>query len=582
MFNSLSTTGNFKRLMIIGGSVLGVILVISFSVALIPGTFKSGQSQSPPPDKNNQIKVSSLLFGTNLDLLNGKNQIFTSNSTYTALQAMHLSIIRIPVQPDASDAALQKALQTVKGLGAVPLIDLRGVVSGGTKEQTLRIAAAVGQIFSTNTIYYEIGNEEDLYGFPVDRYAAAWNDLVPVLKQKTPQAKFVGPVTYHYDANYLKAFLQKANPRPDAISWHEYACEASTTKDKCIQRLDSWSQDITNARHITQGVTGKALPIMITEWNYAPDATANDDKITDSEFMNAWTSQALQTLVNNQVYAAMQFSAVGNTTPLVDAQGTLTAQGTTLQSFYQSLASQQPSPTAVEPTATPTASPSPTPTATPWPTNIPGNPTATPRPTAKPTPPPDPNQTLYTQITSGTPFYASSLAGQDGGKWFIYTYSLNSKCFFEQGGYGVYVPNDVSSLICRGDGIPMYASFGMQVDMTITGGKGTDGGGPAFFDKTVYDNARLQVRVNGAYVLYDNSTVLLSGSSTALKKGLNVSNRVTIIVRGGWTYLYFNGHFVQKVAHAYKSSGSGGYSLYARHNESSTNVVFKNIKLWHA
>ncbi|MBO0780807.1 MAG: hypothetical protein J2P37_18445 [Ktedonobacteraceae bacterium] len=591
MLSPLQSPDNLKRLLIIGGAVLGVLLVVGLGISLLLGLLQPAASHGGKgtPQAGVKVGASPLLFGTNLDLMDRKNQVFTSNSTYAVLRGMHPGIVRVPIRVDASDAAIQKAMQTVKDLGAQPLVDVQGIFGSRLTDQVAHVVAIVRQVFGAGIVFYEIGNEEDLSATPVEQYVATWNSLVPMLKQKAPQARFVGPVTYRYDAHYLEGFLREASPLPDAISWHEYACDASAAKDQCIQRLGVWSQHISDARQVTQKAMGKELPVMITEWNYAPDASASDGKISDSEFMSAWTYQALQTLVSNHVYAAMQYEAVGSATPLVDSRGTITTQGATMQSLYQSLVV-EPSPMATAgvddgATATAIASTSATATATAGATRVPTKvaPTATPGTTPiKPTPTIDPNQSLYTQITRTTPFYASSLAAQDSGKWFLYTYSQGSKCAFEQGGYGVYVPNDASSLICRADGVPMYSSFAMQVDMVITSGTGTDGGGPSFFDQTVSDNARIQVRVNGSYVLYDGSTAIMSGTSSALRVGLNRTNTVTLIIRGGYTYLYFNGQFVKKVAHAYSGAGKGGYAVYARHNESSTNVVFKNVKLWHA
>ena len=50
---------------------------------------------------------------------------------------------------------------------------------------------------------------------------------VPQLKRLALNGRFIGPVNYHYDGNYLTTFLQRASPPPDEVSWHEYSCDDS-------------------------------------------------------------------------------------------------------------------------------------------------------------------------------------------------------------------------------------------------------------------------------------------------------------------------------------------------------------------
>src|SRR5205807_10197498 len=101
--------------------------------------------------------------------------------------------------------------------------------------------------------------------------------------------------------------------------------------------------------------------IMITEWNYAPNAVPNDGKINDASFMTTWTTKALQTLAANRIFASMQYSCTNTVISLIGDNNILTTQGHILQSEYQQMiiAGQQPaaSPTAVagQPQSTPTS-----------------------------------------------------------------------------------------------------------------------------------------------------------------------------------------------------------------------------------
>ena len=92
--------------------------------------------------------------------------------------------------------------------------------------------------------------------------------------------------------------------------------------------------------------SGTALPIMITEWNYAPNANAGDGKINDSSFMTTWTTRALETLAANRVFASMQYACTNSVYAVIRGDGTPTAQGIAIQNLYQRmfLNDEQPTP----------------------------------------------------------------------------------------------------------------------------------------------------------------------------------------------------------------------------------------------
>jgi len=288
--------------------------------------------------------VSPLLFGTNLGLFDSSDQVLNSVATRTALSQMHTRIIRMPVRSSLSEATEIAAAQIIKSVGAIPLVVLRGAVDSSVLADDTRIINDMKRIFGNSVVYYEYGNEEDLLGVDVTRYTASWNAIVSQLKRIALHGQFVGPVNFQYDRAYLTSFLQNANPRPDEVSWHEYTCDDSWASDICISHIDHWTNHISDARAAMTATIGTALPIMITEWNYAPNAVANDGKNNNSSFMTAWTTKALQTLAANRVFASMQYSCTDTAIPLIDGSGTLTPQGTAFQGQYQQMiiAKQQP------------------------------------------------------------------------------------------------------------------------------------------------------------------------------------------------------------------------------------------------
>ena len=306
---------------------------------------------TPTQDPN---APSPLLFGTNLGLFNQNDQVLRSEPTRTALQQLHPRIIRIPVRPELTEAVEIQAAQVVKGLGAIPLVVLHSV-NGSTDiaAADIRTIKDMNNIFGKSVVYYEFGNEDDWTGVTAATYTNAWNQIIPQLKQVALNGQFVGPVNFHYDGNFLRAFLQQAQPRPDEISWHEYTCSYKWPSDQCITNIDNWNTHISDSRDAMMSTLGVELPIMITEWNYAPDAAYNDGKNNDKTFMTTWTTKALQTLADNHIFASMQYSCTNTAIPLVDNDNKITFQGALFEQLYVNmiLHGVQPTPVvAVTPT----------------------------------------------------------------------------------------------------------------------------------------------------------------------------------------------------------------------------------------
>ncbi len=374
MFEQPGKQKNRKRVLAIvtGLASVGMLLVIGIWGAL-SGVFRGAHADfGQTSARSIQVSqpVSPLLFGTNLGLFNSNDQVLTSATTRNLLQQMHVRIIRMPVRSSLSTATEIQAAQTIKNLGAMALVTLRGEVDPNVLADDTTIINGMNSVFGNSIVYYEYGNEEDLLGVPVDKYTASWNAVIPKLKQIAQNGHFVGPVNFQYNRTYLTTFLQNANPRPDEVSWHEYTCDDSWASDICISHIDHWTNHISDARSAMTATIGTALPIMITEWNYAPNAVPNDGKNNDSTFMSTWTSKALQTLAANGIFASMQYSCTNTAIPLIDSSDSSTAQGKTFQGVYEQMivGGQQPTstptvgpaastPTVDPPTSTPTVGP---------------------------------------------------------------------------------------------------------------------------------------------------------------------------------------------------------------------------------
>lgn len=289
----------------------------------------------------NNKTISPLIFGTNMALYqNGDEPLINSPQTRQMLQNIGVRVIRMPTRATLSDQTELQAAEAIKAIGAVPLVVINGPEfhQGSVLQSDEHLLHLISGVFGTQMVYYEFGNESDLQGITVQQYVQVWNQVIPQLKHNFPGARFIGPGSYQFSWDYIKTFVQEAQPRPDGISWHEYTCSIQWTAQFCLDNINAWTTHITQAREAMQQAIGIALPIWITEWNYASDTNdqfVQDGKANNPAFMQEWTLKAMQTLIANRVFASMQYFATSNPMPLVTSNGQLGIEGKVFQQEYE-------------------------------------------------------------------------------------------------------------------------------------------------------------------------------------------------------------------------------------------------------
>src|ERR1051326_6193037 len=88
-----------KRAVFIGGSIVGVFLLIGVSIWGIASCSSSPVARKVASTPAASAQASPLIFGTNLDLLNNAEAHTTNSPTTQALlESLHLHIIRLSIQ----------------------------------------------------------------------------------------------------------------------------------------------------------------------------------------------------------------------------------------------------------------------------------------------------------------------------------------------------------------------------------------------------------------------------------------------------------------------------------------------------
>jgi hypothetical protein len=305
------------------------------------------KTNSAPPVLSMPSQVSPFLFGTGLELTSTTDPFITDDNVGNLMQQAHITIIRMPTRigantnPQIPIETEMEAARKIRTLGAVPLVNLRGPADPNVLSDDLLMVNGLNEIFGHRPVFYELGNESDLSGFDKVAYTSKWNTVIPALEQAALNGKFIGPVNFQYNDDYLRYFLQNANPHPDAVSWHEYTCDTSGVftnppdpTSTCIAKLDRWNIHFNDAHIAMHDVLGGTteVPIIISEYNYDPHIPAFNN---DSQFITEWTSKAIEILAKNRIFAALQHSVL-SLTPLI-SNGQLSIQATVLKSEYEKL-----------------------------------------------------------------------------------------------------------------------------------------------------------------------------------------------------------------------------------------------------
>src|SRR5262245_5826469 len=115
-----------KRILFLAVIVVGVFSVIIMGFNFLAGANASSQpTATPTRTSTNSVKVSPLLFGTNLNISQKDQQSADQiTSTQRQLQSMHVQIVRISLSEKPTQQEMTQQAQYIRQIGAIPLVSL--------------------------------------------------------------------------------------------------------------------------------------------------------------------------------------------------------------------------------------------------------------------------------------------------------------------------------------------------------------------------------------------------------------------------------------------------------------------------
>ena len=199
---------------------------------------------------------------------------------------------------------------------------------------------------------------------------------------------------------------------------------------------------------------------------------------------------------------------------------------------------------------------------------------------------------MYANATSRTPVIDDPLIDNSRGYyWTVGTLNVSATnigtCTFSGGAYHIIAFKGYWIVCGPYSGIPnspnSFSDFAFQVQMKIIQG---DTGGIGFRMTNSNGGYEFYITPEGSYTLFSHdpvpysntSTILLHGSSSAIRTGLNQSNLIAVLAQGNTITLYVNNRYIGRVVDNTYNKGFVVVSAYASINQ--TEVLYSNAKVW--
>lgn len=174
--------------------------------------------------------------------------------------------------------------------------------------------------------YWSIGNEPSLYDeYDTERFNREWRAFAEAMRAFDPDIVLMGPEIHQYTGNpatdprdaqgrlWMEEFLRANGDLIDIVSFHRYPFPRSmtdpeATPDELLANSEEWDHIIPTLRQTVRDLTGRDLPIAVTEVNSYWSNTSSGETTPDSFYSALWWADVLGRLIREDVEIVAYFA----------------------------------------------------------------------------------------------------------------------------------------------------------------------------------------------------------------------------------------------------------------------------------
>jgi hypothetical protein len=231
----------------------------------------------------------------------------------------------VDVQPFQIDVFMDLCKKT----GAIPTISVR--LLDGKPETAAELVRYTNIEKKYGVTYWSIGNEPNLftalkqadYEYNLDNFLREWRPIAQAMKAVDPTIKIMGPELSQWNdslattpkdshgRDWMTEFLKADGDLVDVVTVHRYPLYSPggqvITTATLRENTRKWAGEIAYLKSLIHQVTGRELPIALTEVNSDPSSRMLQDTSPDS-FPNAiWYADVLGQMINSDVFMVNQW-----------------------------------------------------------------------------------------------------------------------------------------------------------------------------------------------------------------------------------------------------------------------------------
>ncbi len=272
--------------------------------------------------------ISPLVYGTNV----GPWQSVTSRMEPFIIDA-GFTFLRFPGGNWGDEYSLGRDqlddfVATARELSAVPMVNVKFFRAKAEDAAGWVEYANLTQGYAIR--YWGIGNEPSLYasnreleGYDAATFNAEWREFALAMKAVDPEILLVGPEIHQYTGDWesprdahgrdwMTAFLEANGDLVDVVSFHRYPFG---TYEPRIPELRTnpreWDTIVPALRAQIREITGRELPIAVTEVNSNWSHQKGGEATPDSLYNAIWWADVLGRMVEQRVEIVAHFALEG-------------------------------------------------------------------------------------------------------------------------------------------------------------------------------------------------------------------------------------------------------------------------------